>query len=329
MHIFSIMHRVGSIDSYLKNLECVAALSEKYGLTGVLLFSDNDTYFDPWVAAAELLTKTKRISPLVAVNPIYMHPFTAAKMISSLTQLYRRRIYLNMITGTALSHLDAIGDRLSHDDRYLRLSEYIDILRRLLKDKRPLRYSGLYYDINDLMLPLGVPGKYMPEFFLAGRSDAALSVCMNTGSTAIRMLSSKLDSGILKTPGIHFGIVTRQTEQQAWAGARSLFPSCPEDLEIVLHSMQNTDSSWKNLMIQELEQVSSEDRNGFWLEPFANASADCPFLVGSYDYIAEKLNGFIERGVSTFILDIPASEDEFFHVWSALRMSKLSSAIGL
>ena len=41
---------------------------------------------------------TKNLCPLVAVNPVYMHPFAAAKMVSSFALMYQRKVYLNMIT---------------------------------------------------------------------------------------------------------------------------------------------------------------------------------------------------------------------------------------
>jgi alkanesulfonate monooxygenase len=327
MRIFTITHRVSGVENYLRDLACVATLSETYGFTGVLLFSDNSTQVDPWMAAAELLRQTKTISPLVAANPTYMHPFAAAKMIASLTHLYERRIYLNMITGTALSHLEAIGDRLSHDERYGRLLEYIIIGKHLLESQKPLRYEGAYYKVNDLLLPAGIAKKYMPEFFMAGRSEAARDICQKTGSTGIQMLSANLADGIQNTSGLHFGIVTRPTEQEAWEAARSLYRSSAEDQEIMLYSMQNTDSSWKRKMRQELEQAPSGKKE-FWLEPFANAAADCPFLVGSYSAIAKQLKEFSERGITTLIIDIAASEAEFFHASCALREAGMAISGG-
>ena len=60
---------------------------------------------------------TERLSPLIAVNPISMHPFTAAKCISSLANLYSRKVFLNMVAGTALSPwtLTPDGSRLVYE----------------------------------------------------------------------------------------------------------------------------------------------------------------------------------------------------------------------
>ena len=140
--IFSVAPRTGDAHSFWRDVCTVADLSERFRLTGVLLFTGNDSLLEPWVAAQELLRRTSLISPLVAVNPVYMHPFAVAKTIASLVQLYGRRIFLNMVIGTALSHQTALGDLLSHDERYARLGEHIDIVKRLLTSRRPLTFVG-------------------------------------------------------------------------------------------------------------------------------------------------------------------------------------------
>jgi len=37
--------------------------------------------------------------PLVAVQPVYMHPYSVAKMVSTLAFLHQRRVFLNMVAG--------------------------------------------------------------------------------------------------------------------------------------------------------------------------------------------------------------------------------------
>ena len=118
---------------YWPNIQKVISWCDKYDATGVLFFEGNDTYVQPWLAAAALASTTKSLCPLVAVNPIYMHPYTAAKMVTSLAYLHGRKTYLNMITGTALSYLDALHDKLDKEQRYDRLREYAEVIALLTK----------------------------------------------------------------------------------------------------------------------------------------------------------------------------------------------------
>ena len=56
-------------------------------------------------------SKHSRLAPLVAVQPIYMHPFTAAKAISSVASLYERGFCINMVAGGFRNDLIALDDR--------------------------------------------------------------------------------------------------------------------------------------------------------------------------------------------------------------------------
>jgi alkanesulfonate monooxygenase len=324
-HVFVISPRTRDVNGYWTDICKVTELSEKYGLTGVLLFTGNDTYLEPWAVAQEVLRRTTSISPLVAVNPIYMHPFTVAKMTASLVRLYGRKIYLNMVTGTALSYQKAMGDQLSHDERYVRLGEYIEIVKALLGSTRPLSFSGHYYQIHQLQLFPGISPEYAPEFLLSGQSAAARRVCVATGSIGMQMLPARLEDGLQNVPGIHFGIVSRDTADAAWDAAINLFPENEEYRTILEYSMSNTDAVWKRRMKAESEHVAAAG-DGYWLVPFANLQADCPYLVGAHEYVAEKLQQLVQRGLTTFVIDIPASEEEFLNLSRVLKKSKILSS---
>jgi alkanesulfonate monooxygenase len=322
--IFAISPRTRDIDDYWTDICKVATFSETCGLTGVLLFTGNDTYLEPWMVAHELLRQTAKISPLVAVNPIYMHPFTVAKMIASLVRLHGRKIFLNMVTGTALSHQTAMGDGLSHDERYDRLAEYIQIVKALLGSTRPFSFTGRYYQTDQLQLFPGTSSDKMPEFLLAGQSAAARKVCAATGSIAMQMLPADLEDASPHIPGMHFGIVARESEGAAWKAAKALFPENPEYRSLLEYSMSNTDAAWKRRMKADAERGAAE-KNGYWLAPFANFQADCPYLVGNHESVAERLRRLAQRGVTTFVLDIPAREEEFLNLNRVLRMSGIVS----
>src|SRR5207249_655445 len=100
-------------DRFSQRLADVARWSEEAGCTGILIYSDN-SLVDPWLAAQFVIEQTNRLSPLVAVQPVYMHPFSAAKMVASLSYLSRRRMSLNMIAGGFRNDLLALCDQTPH-----------------------------------------------------------------------------------------------------------------------------------------------------------------------------------------------------------------------
>src|SRR5215475_5710325 len=83
---------------YLDRVRDIARWCDAAGYDGILVYTDN-SLVDPWLLSQLILTETTTLAPLVAIQPIYMHPYAVAKMVSSLAFLHDRRIYLNMVAG--------------------------------------------------------------------------------------------------------------------------------------------------------------------------------------------------------------------------------------
>jgi len=131
-----------------RQLEEMAQASEAAGCEGILVFTDN-AQLDPWLVSQIIIEATDRLCPLVAIQPVYMHPYSVAKMITSLAFLHSRRLYLNMVAGGFKNDLTALNDLTPHDDRYVRLVEYTAIIQSVSGDKDGIAYVGFnYYDTN-------------------------------------------------------------------------------------------------------------------------------------------------------------------------------------
>jgi alkanesulfonate monooxygenase len=224
-----------------------------------------------------------------------------------------------MITGTATSDLQGLGEQLSHQDRYSRLSEFIHIVRQLLASTRPVTFNGKFYTTNNVQLRPGLPPALMPEFLIAGQSDDAHRVAKQMGCLMMQMLPPNLDEGI-NAPGMNFGIFAREGPDQARQEAKLFFQDSAEKRELLKYTMENTDSVWKR-RLNDAGQKDELHENGYWLLPFLTFQADCPYLVGSYAEIGAKLRRFVEMNVSTIILDVVADEQELDHVGKALASS--------
>jgi alkanesulfonate monooxygenase len=319
LRIFPAIPRNPDAAQYIDELMRVARFSERNGLEGPLLFAGNDTLVEPWSMAQHVLAHTAKISPLIAVNPLYMHPFTVAKFVSSFALLYHRKVYLNMITGTATSDLVGLGEQHSHQERYSRLGEFIRIVRQLLASTRPVSFNGKYYATENLQLRPGLDPALMPEFLIAGQSDDARRVATETGCLRMQMLPPNLEQGI-NAPGLNFGIFARQKPGPARRAAKLVFQDSAEKRELLKYTMGNTDSVWKH-RLNEGGQNGELYENGYWLLPFLTFQADCPYLIGSYAEIGAKLRCFAEMNVRTIILDVVADEQELDHVCKALASS--------
>ncbi|WFU85600.1 LLM class flavin-dependent oxidoreductase [Bradyrhizobium sp. CIAT3101] len=320
LRVFPAISRNRDPQKYVGELMRVAEFADRNGFEGILLFEGNDVFVEPWAMAQHILAATTRSSPLIAVNPVYMHPFTAAKFVSSFAQLYGRKIYLNMITGTAISDLQGLGDEQSHADRYVRLGEFVALMRQLLVSPRPVNVDGRFYRASNLQLRPRLPAELMPEFLIAGQSDAAQRVAAETGCIKMQMLPPDLDHG-LNAPGMNFGIFARDSREEARQAAKARFRDNPDDRELLALTVENSDSVWKRRLYE--GQNGELQDNGYWLLPYLTFQADCPYLVGSYAEIGVKLKEFAAKGLTTIMLDTVADETEMQHVCKALSASGL------
>src|SRR5262249_30627674 len=133
---------------YLKRVIEVAHWSEAYGCEGILVYTDN-RIVDPWLVSQVIIENTQKLSPLVAVQPIYLHPYSVAKMVSSFGFLHHRRVYLNMLAGGFVNDLTSLNDTTPHDQRYDRLIEYTAVIKKLCAFDGPVSFEGAYYKIDN------------------------------------------------------------------------------------------------------------------------------------------------------------------------------------
>ncbi len=302
---------------YLKQVRDIAYWSEKYGCKGILIYTDN-SLVDPWLVAQVVIENTNSLFPLVAVQPVYRHPYTVAKMVSTFAYLYDRRIFLNMVAGGFVNDLRALNDYTPHDTRYTRLVEYTKIIKNLLAGDAPVSFDGEFYNVNNLKLTPQIPDELEPGIFLSGSSDAGLAAARALNATAIMYPKpvdeyaqsySHLDGGF----GIRIGIIARECEETAWAVAHDRFPVDRAGQLTHELAMKTSDSEWHK-QLSGLAREAELELNPYWLIPFENYKTFCPYLVGSYERVAGELRGYIEAGATVFIMDIPTCDEDLLHI---------------
>ena len=176
--------RQGLTPDYIGHVVDVARWSEEAGCEGILIYTDNGIV-NPWLVAQIVLQNTARLAPLVALQAVYMHPFTAANMVGTLGHLYRRRLYLNLVAGGFRNDLLALNDPTPHDERYARTREYAEILKRLLAGET-VTYSGSYYDVSNLRLATALPPELQPRLLMSGSSPAGLATARALNALAVK-----------------------------------------------------------------------------------------------------------------------------------------------
>ena len=314
--VFSTIPQSKDIGSreYLRSVADVARWSEAAGCVGTLVYTDNGLV-DPWLVAQVILQSTDRLLPLVAVQPLYMHPYTVAKMVASLAFLHRRRIYLNMLAGGFKNDLLALGDTTPHDERYARTLEYTLIIQKLLSSPDPVSFAGSYYTVQGLKMSPPLPSDLLPGFTMSGSSAAGLAAAEAVGAVAIQYPKPPGEEVVRSRTetGVRIGIVARETDEEAWRVAYERFPEDRKGQIMHKLAMKVSDSQWHE-QLSVLAETKASERQAYWLGPFQNYQTFCPYLVGSYERVAQELTRYVAAGRSTFVLDIPPSEAELKHI---------------
>lgn len=305
--------------NYLEEVAAVARWSEGAGCEGILVYSDN-SLVDPWLVAQTILRSTDEIAPLVAVQPIYRHPYTVAKMVTSLGWLYGRRVHLNMVSGGFRNDLIALNDPTPHDRRYDRLVEYTTIVQRLLAGEGPVTFEGEFYRVDKLRLQPSLPAELRPEVFVSGSSRAGRQAARALGATAVKYpqpADEESEDAVTEngfSQGIRVGVLARESEEEAWRVAHCRFPGDRRGQLTHELAMKVSDSVWH----KKLSEMAAESADGpYWLYPFQNYKTMCPYLVGSYERVGRELGRYVSLGAGTFILDVPPNEEELRHTHSA------------
>jgi alkanesulfonate monooxygenase len=307
-------------ESYGKTVREVARWSEAAGCDGMLIYADNGIV-DPWLVAQLVIEATDRLSPLVAVQPIYMHPYSVAKMVSSLAYLHGRRVYLNMVAGGFRNDLLSLGDETLHDERYARLIEYVRVVQHLLTGQTPVSFCGRYYRVEKLRLTPPVAPDCLPGLLMSGSSPAGLAAAHALKATPVKYPQpSALEEPQAGEPGpgMRIGIIARPDREEAWRVAYQRFPEDRAGQIAQRLAMRVSDSEWHR-QLSELASTAASEGQPYWMGPFQNYNTFCPYLVGDLARVRDELIRYMRLGFCTFILDIPADERELGETLAVLR----------
>ncbi len=304
-------------ETYLRKVIDAATWSEQCGFDGILVYIDN-SLVNNWQIAQIVIENTRELIPLIATQPVYMHPYWAAKTIASFGHLYGRRIALNMLAGAFRNDLIALGDPTPHDNRYDRMVEYTQVIQKLLDGSgTPVTYEGEYYRIKNVKMHPPLESALSPLVLMSGSSEAGMAAARALDAVAVRYPKpvdcyeeEPLEEGI--NFGLRVGIIARDDEEEAWEIGRTRFEEDRRGQLVHQMAMKTSDSKWHKDLTS-LDQDQLTESYPYWMTPFQNYKTFCPYLVGDYHKIASIVARYIKVGFRTFITDIPSDKEELLH----------------
>jgi alkanesulfonate monooxygenase len=334
---------------YLPQMRRVARWSEAAGCTGMLIYTDN-SIVDPWLVAQCVLQETRQLCPLVAVQPVYMLPYTAAKMVASLGLLHGRQIWLNMLAGGFRNDLIALGDETAHDDRYARTVEYALVMRSLLESDQPVSFSGRFYNVRGVRLAPALPQDLQPGWLISGSSPAGRAAAVAMGAISVEYPAppqstrdtDPVPAGRDTDPGragrdidpvpagrgIRVGIIARDSDDAAWEVAHARFPDDRRGRLSHALAMKTSDSAWHRTL-SDLARERPAGGSPYWLWPFEQHRTFCPYLVGGFATVAREIARYLELGHTSFILDIPTDAEDLETAATVFHMAQEHARVPL
>jgi alkanesulfonate monooxygenase len=162
-----------------------------------------------------------------------------------------------------------------------------------------------------------------PRLFISGSSGAGLEAAKALGAMAVQYPRPVSECAVERhsdglDTGIRVGLIARRTADEAWKIANERFPDDRKGELAHQLAMKTSDSLWHKQLSESADRVNGE-RKTYWLRPFEMYKTFCPYLVGSYDQVAEELARYFALGHRAVILDIPASREELEHAGVAIE----------
>lgn len=314
-------------------MERVVEAAEAAGFE-YLLVPVQTACWEAWITGAFLAARSSRIRMLIAARPGYITPFLTAKMVTTLDQLTRGRVCVNLIAGQSDAETESEGVRWAKEDRYEMMEEEVRLLKALWTATGRVDFEGRFHTLaNALLMPRPFQDPH-PPFYLGGGSSQAwdisakhANVHLFWGDTYARIRENITE--IRRRAAVHgreneiaFGmrlqIVCRETEEQAWEAARELVRGVTESRTAILR--ERTATSEANRRVQQLREEHGElIEEHLWtgistVRPGAGIA-----IVGNPEQCAGVLQNYIDAGCSSFCLSGYLHDDEAARFASMVR----------
>lgn len=298
----------------------VAQAAEAMGFEGVL--TPTGTWCeDAWLVTAALARETRRLKFLVALRPGLTSPTVAAQMAATFQRLSAGRLQLNVVTGGQADEQRSYGDYLSHDERYARTGEFLEIVRGAWTGL-PFDFAGEHYRVEGATVL--APPDPVPGIYFGGSSPAAGPVAARYADTYLTwgepppLLAEKLGwiatlaqgEGRTLRFGVRLHVISRDTAAEAWDTASRLLGYLdPLEIATAQQILSRTESVGQDRM-RALHSSYRATGSAQDLEVYPNVWAGVGLvrggagtaLVGSHEEVADRIEEYASLGISEFIL---------------------------
>ena len=277
--------------------------------------------------AAYVAQHTERLGLLVAHRPGVVHPTLASRTFATLDQFSRGRVAVHTITGGADAEQRREGDYLTHDERYARTDEYLQILRQAWDEPGPRDFDGTYYKFEGFTPQVFPYQDRHLDLFFGGSSPAAYAVgakhadtfmlwgepLKETGEQIASVAQQAAAAGRVGRPriSVSFRPILGRTDEAAWERAHDILDTMNGSVGNAfrqqvakLHPQgQAPQNAGSQRLLAAAEKGDLHDRC-LWT-PTTKAvggGGNSTALVGSPETVAAAILDYVEIGVDTVLI---------------------------
>jgi len=303
-----------SLEAGLPDLDAQVDFCRQAEESGIdsLLVDINFAKPEPMMLATALGVKTRAVTFMVAIRSGVISPTLFAQQVNTLSALTNGRVNLNVVAGHSPDEQRFYGDWLSHDERYARTAEFLEICRGLWNRNGDVNFHGKYFQVDDARIntPFVSSSRSAPEVFIGGSSDAARDLALRYGTCWMRLgdtpaniastAGSVLDAG--KELGLRLSIICENSREKALQAAQELVASAeakPRNSEGERRFVQESDSH----SIRSQYAVAESEWLTPWLWTGAVRTHGAPSmaLVGTPGTVASAILEYKRAGITHFI----------------------------
>jgi alkanesulfonate monooxygenase len=253
--------------------------------------------------------RTKRIRFLVAHRPGFVVPTLAARTAATFDNLTDGRLWLHIITGGFDAEQRRDGDFLTHDERYARTDEYLDVVRKVWTSQEPFDHEGRFYRferafsevrcVQEPHVPIWFGGlsepaiktgaKHCDTYALFGEPRAAIA------ESIARIRAEAAKHGRSPRFNMSFRPIIADTENAAWDRARAILAGVQNAAGNRKFTPEAENA--KRLVALVKDGEVHDERLWVPIAAAAGGSGNTTALVGTPDQVAEAIAKYYDLGV--------------------------------
>lgn len=271
---------------------------------------------DGFAVASYCASVTDRLNFLIAHRPGFVAPTLAARKFATIDQFTEGRVAVHIITGGNDAEMQRDGDFLTHDERYRRTDEYLDVMKLEWTSEGPFDYDGEFYKVKRGATEVPCFQRPHVPVYYGGMSGPALPVGAKHADTymvwgePVASVQATMDEvqaeaakhGRKPKFSVSFRPIIAKNEEAAWERARGYLERIVSlrGGTIPKYAPQNA-GSHRLLALAEDGDVHDE-RLWTAIAKAVGAYGNTTALVGTPDQVCESLLRYYDAGVSTILI---------------------------